>query len=252
MIKVSVIGSGNVAHHLIKILSTTKEIEFIQAFARNKNALAALLPSEKIINNYDELLPADIYIISVSDNAIKEVSEKIPHKNSLVVHTSGSVSYDNIVNKARRGVFYPLQTFSKNKPLDFLKIPICIEASSKEDLALLEEFAKKISNNVHHINQEQRKSLHVSAVFVCNFVNYLYGIGKDICDEYKVPFKILLPLILETAQKIETLSPKEAQTGPALRNDTITLNNHIEFLENSPYQNLYKELTEHIRNAKKL
>lgn len=252
MIKVVLIGSGNVASHLIQAMLSTADIELVQVFARNPSSLLHLLPKEKIVSKYSEIAVADVYIISVSDNAIAEVSEQLPFENQLVVHTSGSSELAVLNAKNRKGVFYPLQTFTKNKEIDFAPIPFCLEAENEEDFQLLEKLARYISQKVYAINSSQRKSLHVAAVFVCNFVNHLYAIGNEICDENNVPFEILHPLIQETALKIVELSPKEAQTGPAVRNDTKTIEKHIEFLENQTYNQLYQLLTQSIQHVKKL
>lgn len=251
MLKVIVIGSGNVAQHLIKVFLQTKEVSLVQAFARQPKSLLHLLPKEKITNDYNALQEADVYIISVTDNSINEVSSQLPFKNKLVVHTSGTSSIDVLDAKNRKGVFYPLQTFSKSKEVDFSSIPLCLEAKNEEDYKTLELLAKAISNKVYNISSEQRKSLHIAAVFVSNFVNHMYFIGSEICKENKVPFEVLQPLIQEVADKITTLSPKEAQTGPALRNDTKTIEKHIEFLKDSNYQDTYKLLTQSIQNVAK-
>ena len=252
MIKVVLIGSGNVAQHLIQVLLQAKNVDLVQAFARNPNHLSHLLPSTKITSDYQKIAEADLYIISVSDNAIAEVSEHLPFKNRLVVHTSGSSDITILSDKNRKGVFYPLQTFSKNKAIDFTPIPICLEAENENDYQLLEQVAKSLSQKVFAINSEQRKSLHVAAVFVCNFVNHLYQIGNQICEENNIPFEVLHPLIQETAEKIKELSPSEAQTGPALRNDTKTIEKHLAFLENENYKKIYELLTQSIQNVKKL
>ena len=252
MIKVVLIGSGNVAQHLIQVLLQAKNVDLIQAFARNPSHLSHLLPSTKIISDYQKITEADLYIISVSDNAIAEVSAKLPFENRLVVHTSGSSNISVLNEKNRKGVFYPLQTFTKGKDIDFAPIPICLEAENESDYELLEKLGNCISEKVVHISSEQRKSLHVAAVFVCNFVNHLYEIGNEICEENNVPFEVLHPLIQETAHKITELSPREAQTGPALRNDTKTIEKHIDFIENPEYKNLYQLLTQSIQHVKKL
>ena len=183
MIKVVIIGSGNVAQHLIKALVTSKEIELVQAFARTPSHLTHLLPKDKITSDYQKIIEADLYIISVSDNAIAEVSEHLPFENRLVVHTSGSSDITVLSDKNRKGVFYPLQTFSKNKAIDFTPIPMCLEAENQNDYQILEQVAKSLSQKVFAISSEQRRSLHVSAVFVCNFVNHLYQIGNQICQQ---------------------------------------------------------------------
>ena len=252
MIKVVLIGSGNVAQHLIQVLLQAKNVDLVQAFARNPSHLSHLLPSTKITSDYQKIAEADLYIISVSDNAIAEVSEHLPFKNRLVVHTSGSSDITILSDKNRKGVFYPLQTFSKNKAIDFTPIPICLEAENENDYQLLEQVAKSLSQKVFAISSEQRRSLHVSAVFVCNFVNHLYQIGNQICQENNIPFEVLHPLIQETAEKIKELSPSEAQTGPALRNDSKTIEKHLAFLENDNYKKIYELLTQSIQNVKKL
>lgn len=249
MIKVVLLGSGNVAQHLVQVMLKTAGIELVQVFARNKNSIAHLIANERITSNYQDIKEADVYIISVSDNAIAEVSSNLPFKNGLVVHTSGTSELSVLDSKNRKGVFYPLQTFSKSKAVDFATIPICLETEKESDYKTLETLANLISKKAFTISSEQRKSLHVAAVFVCNFVNHLYEIGNQICKENKVPFEILQPLILETANKITELAPKEAQTGPALRKDTKTIEKHIEFLQDSNYQELYKLLTQSIQNG---
>jgi predicted short-subunit dehydrogenase-like oxidoreductase (DUF2520 family) len=205
------------------------------------------------VSDFADLKEADLYIIAVSDNAIAEVAEKLPFKNRLIVHTSGSIALDALGKNNRNGIFYPLQTFSKNKPIAFTTIPICLEAEAQSDYELLHKVAQSISNAVFKMDSEQRKSLHVAAVFVCNFVNHLYQIGNELCDAHQVPFEILKPLIKETAEKIQNHSPKTAQTGPASRNDTTTIAAHQSFLNDANQKNIYKLLTESIQNnGKKL
>lgn len=257
MVKIVIIGSGNVAQHLITAIQNSRnsgaEIDLVQVYARQKGNLSHLLDSNKITDDLDTLAEADLYIIAVLDDAIANVSLHLPFKNSLVVHTSGSVSIDALNDNNRKGVFYPLQTFTKNKAVDFKTIPICIESENATDFQLLEKVAKTISDKVYAINSEQRKALHVAAVFVNNFVNHLYQIGQEICQEHQVPFDILKPLISETAQKVMVLSPSEAQTGPAKRNDTTTIEAHEAFLSNENHITIYKTLTQSIlHNGKKL
>ena len=253
MIRVSIIGSGNVAQHLIVAFSKTTDIELVQVFARKDAAVAHLTSPDKIYTNFNDIIAADLFIIAITDDAITEVSAAIPFSNQLVVHTSGSVSMEAIDNKNRQGVFYPLQTFSKSKEVDFKTIPICIETKNEKDFQILEKVAKSISNSVYKINSEQRKALHIAAVFVCNFVNHLYQIGNDICIENDLPFDILKPLIQETANKILTLSPYQAQTGPAKRKDSQTINAHLSFLSDDNQKEIYKMLTKSIiDNGKKL
>ncbi|NBU81293.1 MAG: DUF2520 domain-containing protein [Flavobacteriaceae bacterium] len=217
------------------------------------NSVSNLISIDKITSDLSELKPVDLSIIAVTDDAIAAVSKELPFENQFVVHTSGSVSIDAIDDKNRQGVFYPLQTFSKSKEIDFETIPICLETKYNSDFHKLEIVAKSISNTVYKINSEQRKALHLAAVFVSNFVNYLYQIGNDICIENDLSFDILKPLIQETANKILTLTPFEAQTGPAKRKDTQTIKAHLNFLIDENQKDIYKMLTKSIiDNGKKL
>lgn len=253
MIQITIIGSGNVAQHLIKALSASRIVEVKQVFSRNKETLLHLIDSEKIVTDFAELEPTDLHIISVSDNAISEVSNKLPFNNQLVVHTSGTSAIELLNPKNRRGVFYPLQTFSKDKTLDYSVIPFCLEAENTADFKLLETIAKSVSTAVYSINSEQRRALHVAAVFVSNFTNHLYQIGHEICEENQVPFAVLKPLIQETADKINTLDPIDAQTGPAIRQDSNTTDAHLTFLKDENKKNIYNILTQSIQhNGKKL
>lgn len=251
MIQITIIGSGNVAQHLIKAFAKSELVEIVQVYSRKKETLSALLEFDKITNDFEELKEADLYIIAVSDKAIADVSKQLPFQNRIVVHTSGAASLDVLDAKNRKGVFYPLQTFSKNKDLDFSTVPICLEAENTFDFRVLESVAKSISNAVFAINSDQRKALHVAAVFVNNFTNHLYQTGQEICEEHQVPFEILRPLIQETANKINTLDPIDAQTGPAKRNDNTTIEAHLAYLNNENQKNIYKLLTKSIQDDRK-
>lgn len=248
MVKVVLLGGGNVGYHLTNNLLNNTTIQLIQVYNRSIEKIEYLKTKTTITNKIEDLLDADIYIICISDNYIAEISAKIKFKNKLIVHTSGSVSINEINSTHRKGVFYLLQTFSKERNLDFSTIPICLEASSKSDLEILTVLAKSISNNIYNISSEQRKALHVAAVFVNNFVNHLYQIGNQICETNNVPFNVLKPLILETAQKINTLNPIDAQTGPAKRNDTSTIDKHKTMLT-IQQKEIYTLLTKSIQQT---
>lgn len=245
MINVSILGGGNVAYHLIQYLLSLKDVNVVQVYNRTIATINQFNNEVEIINELSALKKADIYIIAVTDNAIEAISKAIPFSNSLVVHTSGSMEMNLLNSKNRRGVFYPLQTFSKQKEIDFSTVPICIEAEHDNDLELLHTVASKLSRNVYTISSQQRQYLHIAAVFVCNFVNHMYTIGHHICKDHNIPFEILQPLIKETAEKIKTIDPKSAQTGPAKRNDSITIQNHLKLISYE-YKELYKQLTESI------
>jgi len=199
MTKITIIGSGNVAHHLITAFQSEKSTEIVQVFARKRNAILPNIEKEKIISDFANLKDADLYIVSVSDDAIFEVSHNLPFFEKLVVHTSGTKSIDVLADKNRKGVFYPLQSFSKEKKMKFKEIPIFLETKNKEDFFLLEKIARSVSDKVIAMDSEKRKALHVASVFVSNFVNYMYRIGAEICTENDISFDVLKPLISEIA-----------------------------------------------------
>ena len=230
MISVVVIGKGNVGTHLYNAFLKAESVSVVQINSRKLN----------------DIPQADVTIIAVSDDAIAKVSSKI--KNSFIVHTSGSVAIDALKSSNRKGVFYMLQTFSKNKKINFSEVPFCLEAENESDYFLLKKLAKSIGKKVFSISSEQRKALHVAAVFVNNFTNHLYKIGNDICEDNNVPFEILQPLIQETSKKIKTISPIDAQTGPAIRNDKKTIKKHLDLLDKNQ-QKIYKLLTKSIQNG---
>lgn len=233
-ISVAIVGQGNVGFHLYHELLKTTDIRVEQFNSRKKNSLKAF----------------DVAIIAVSDNAIAEVSKYI--KARLVVHTSGSTNIDVLENETRKGVFYPLQSFTKEKTVDFSKIPICGEAKTKEDNNTLESLASRLRSSYYQIGSEERKYIHVAAVFVNNFTNHMFKTAHDILEEHHIPNNILMPLIKETVEKIDRLTPEEAQTGPAIRNDEKTIQNHLTLLNDSQKE-LYKTITESIqKNGEKL
>ncbi len=248
MLKVVVIGSGNVAQHLITVFEQSAKVELVQAYARHPKHIAHLLPASKITVDVNYLAEADAYIIAVTDDAIAEVSTQLPFTGRLVVHTSGSVAMEQLSANNRRGVFYPLQTFSKNKAVNFKQVPLCIEAENEADMQLLEQLATAVSDNVYHISSVQRQALHVAAVFVSNFTNHMYTLGHNICRENNISFNILKPLIQETAAKVMELEPAQAQTGPAARHDAATIQRHLNFLEDENQKTIYKLLTDSIQN----
>ncbi|CAM1343753.1 Rossmann-like and DUF2520 domain-containing protein [Tenacibaculum amylolyticum] len=249
MISVVILGSGNVAYHLTKAFLNTENVIVKQLYARSVAQIQEFQHTTSITDDISLLATADVYILAISDNAISEVSSHL--QNKFVVHTSGSVTMNSLQNSGRKGVFYPLQSFSKSKQVNFNTIPFCLEAETTKDYQLLERLAKTIGSKIFSINSLQRSKLHVAAVFVNNFVNHMYTIGNDICDTYDVPFEVLLPLIEETSAKISAISPKDAQTGPAKRNDTETISKHLEML-NESQKEVYKLITKSIQNGEKL
>ena len=244
--QIVLIGSGNVAFHLAKAF-TEAQIPISQIFGRNTTELQKISERFSIPSSTETLTDADLYIISVSDSSIAEVSALIKNENVLVAHTSGSVSREALNGNYRKSVFYPLQTFSKSKNLDYSKIPFFIDAENENDEEILKNLASKISKNVMLANDEKRKYIHLTAVFACNFVNHLYARAKEISDSQGIPFDYFLPLIDETTQKIHELEPKLAQTGPAIRNDEKVLKLHESLLTDEEKLKIYKTLNESIK-----
>lgn len=243
MISVVIIGAGNLAIHLFNAFHKAKNVSVAQWFNRNLKPLESYKNRISITNDISKLVDADIYIMAISDDAIAQLSTQLPFYDKLVVHTSGSVGIHDLDKKQRRGVFYPLQTFSKDHDIDFKEVPICIETLGKKDFQILKDLAEAVGSPYYKINTEQRQVLHLSAVYVNNFTNQLYRIAHEISDVKGINFDVLKPLILETAKKVQTLSPYVAQTGPAIRNDKKTIKKHLKLIENKDHKAIYELLT---------
>lgn len=249
MIKVVLFGSGNVAQHLLIAFQQSAKVEVLQVVVRDKNKAELSISANRITDQFEHIPQADIYLLAVSDAALPELSAKLPFTNCLVAHTSGSVALSALDPKNRRAVFYPLQTFSKSRSVEYSRVPVCLEWENMQDQAILTELAHCLSPNCYTIDSTQRKALHVAAVFVNNFVNHLYHIGEELCEEHQLPFDILKPLIAETTEKAQHLSPRLGQTGPAIRNDHITLDTHLALLNQENQQALYRLLTHSIQQT---
>jgi predicted short-subunit dehydrogenase-like oxidoreductase (DUF2520 family) len=231
MIKVVLLGAGNVAIHLAKAFSIARNIDFVQRYSRNNKNQKYFNSKIPVTNDVQNLAKADVYTVAINDDSISEFSKTLSLNEGLILHTSGSIPLTALTNKLRRGVFYPLQSFSKNQELDFKNIPVAIETEFESDKELLNNLACSISNNVYNINSKQREKLHMAAVFANNFSNYMFTIAKNICDENNFSFDILKPLIIETANKLKYLDPEQAQTGPATRNDKKVIEKHLSQLK---------------------
>lgn len=249
MISVVLIGAGNVATHLYKAFQASKDVTVKQWFNRSLKTIETYKNEVETTNDLSKLTEADVYILAVNDDAILELSTQLPFENRFVVHTSGSVSPYDIDKKNRRGVFYPLQTFSKSASIDFSEVPLCLETLVRTDYKLLKKLGVSISNHVKRVNSDQRASLHLAAVFVNNFTNQIYRVAHEITESQGAEFDMLKPLILETAKKVEHMSPYKAQTGPAKRNDKKTIKKHLKALDNEHHQAIYKLLTESIKKT---
>ncbi|QXU42635.1 Rossmann-like and DUF2520 domain-containing protein [Pedobacter sp. D749] len=249
--KIVLLGSGNVATHLAKALKSKGE-EIVQVYSQNlDNAtlLAQSIATEAIDDLNKIKQNGDLYIISVKDDAIESVAKSLKNVTGLVVHTSGTTDINILSSQVTKaGVFYPLQTFSKEKEVSFENIPLCIEANDDSQLTILSNLAAKISREVYKLNGEKRKVLHLAAVFACNFPNHLYALANKILSQNDLDFEIIRPLIAETADKVMSNLPENVQTGPAVRADESTLNKHLSMLTDMPeVQNIYQTLSDSIK-----
>ena len=243
------IGAGNVATRLG--IALKKHHNITQVFSRhltNASSLAKRLNATATDNIKDITTDADIYFLSVSDDAIAPIVTDLPNTKGVVAHTAGSVSINALDKFNSYGIFYPFQTFSKNRDISFNNIPILIEGNSRNTTVQLLKLASSLSTSVHEVNSEQRLLLHIAAVFACNFTNHLYHISKNISDKAELPFDILQPLIEETVSKAFKVSPENAQTGPASRDDRQTMDKHIEILNKSFDDKKLVELYKNISN----
>jgi predicted short-subunit dehydrogenase-like oxidoreductase (DUF2520 family) len=250
--RIVLIGSGNVATQLGRALKSAG-LEIMQVYSRSPEAARALAAELNCdaTHRLDSLLPgADLYLVSVADDAISEVAVGFPFSEVLVAHTSGSTPMDVLdVAGNRSGVFYPLQTFSKNVEIDMWQVPLCLEARHEEDLQLLEQLAGMLSHNVQRINSDDRRILHVAAVFACNFTNHMYTLAGDVLHSRGLSFDIMGPLIRETTRKATVSPPLQVQTGPALRHDKKTIDAHNKALEALPHlQKMYNFISQSIQN----
>lgn len=251
--KIVLLGSGNLASQLgLSLVASGTEL--VQVYSRritHARKLAKRLGCPATNQLEAIKTEADLYLFAISDGAIEEVAKKLSKHlqkkgNFIFAHTSGATPqlvFKGLVKNY--GIFYPLQTFSKNRPADFSTIPFCIDGNRKNVRTQLTKLAVTLSPTVSLITDEQRAVLHVAAVFVNNFTNALFGAGKEILDEHDIPFDLLTPLILETAKKVQSSTPLTMQTGPAKRGDQATIKKHLALLKNNPELTiLYKKLSE--------
>ena len=250
--RIVLFGTGNMATRLGMALRA-KNAEIVQVYGRSGSD--ATLLAEKIgcspTSSLKEInTTADLFILAVSDEALTEIASNIPVGNSLIVHTAGSINMDVLAPYSDNyGVFYPLQTLSRVREVDFSHVPVCIEANNSSNLDTLNLLASLLSDTVVRIASDQRRQLHLAAVFVCNFVNHFYSIGEQLMQEQQLDFDFLKPLILETAAKAVQHSPAAVQTGPAIRDNNIVMDQHLKMLSKHPdWQKLYEFISKDIKN----
>jgi predicted short-subunit dehydrogenase-like oxidoreductase (DUF2520 family) len=245
------IGSGNVGWHLASHLAEADfTIQQIVSKTADHARKLGQLVNATFTTNISEILPdADLYLYAVPDNQLPDIIAHNPVKTGIHCHTAGSLSMNLFADKVENyGVFYPLQTFSKQKQIDFQNIPILLEASNKPTLQALYKLASHLSSQILFTNFEQRQKLHLAAVFACNFSNNLFVIADKLLKDANLSFELLLPLIRETIEKANILTPEAAQTGPASRNDVNVIAHHLSMLKSEPaLQALYRLFTENIQ-----
>ena len=253
------IGAGNLATNLAKALYR-KGFRIVQVYSRTEESAREL--AQKVEAEYTtdlaEVNPyAKLYIVSLKDSAFAELLQGIvegKREEALMVHTAGSIPMNIWEGHAERyGVFYPMQTFSKQREVDFREVPFFIEAKRPEDAELLKAVAGTLSDKVYEADSEQRRSLHLAAVFTCNFTNHMYALAAELLEKYHLPFDVMLPLIDETARKVHELAPRDAQTGPAVRYDENVMNKHLSMLAGSQaLQEIYKLMSKSIHEHHQL
>mgnify|MGYP001942326920 CR=1 FL=1 len=250
-LKVVIVGAGKLAYQLFPALQQTNLIDFIQVISPRHSTsagLAAKLECEVICSIEGINEAADLIFLATPDSEIKNVSEQLAGHKATIIHCSGSISLDEIEHY-KKAVFYPLQTFTKDKKVDFSEVPFCIESSSSEIDHQLEELAKALTEKIFFIDSEQRKYIHLAAVFACNFSNLMYHISEDILTKKAIDPSILHNLISETANKIQLFPAKESQTGPAIRKDSKAIAIHQDILKEYPssFATIYELLTKEIQ-----
>ncbi|MDD4608825.1 MAG: F420-dependent NADP oxidoreductase [Bacteroidaceae bacterium] len=253
--KIVFIGAGNLATNLATAL-VAAGCSVTQVFSRTTESAEALAQrvgaaSTTTLTAIDST--ADLYIVSLKDSALIARLDEIAaiHPTGFFVHTAGSIAMDIWEDKvAHYGVFYPMQTFSKERLVDFSEIPLFLEASDAAHLLLLQQLAHRLTSKVYLANSLQRKYLHLSAVFACNFANQMYAISAHLLEKHQLPFDVMLPLIDETARKVHTLSPLAAQTGPAVRYDENVIQMQSALLQEEPLlQTIYEKMSQQIHTS---
>lgn len=248
---IGILGSGNMAFCLGQgLLEAGYLIKEIHSTNVKEGKILAKRLSSKYFSNIDKIEgKADLYLFCLPDDAIEIVSKQFPFKNKLCVHTSGSVPLNILMKQFQNcGVFYPVQSLNKNILTDWNSIPICIEGSNDETEKSLNSIGKSISKKVVKLNSDQRKTLHLSAVFANNFSNACYQISADILSNANISFELLRPLILSTAQKIQNNKPESVQTGPAIRKDEKVIKLQEFLLKNKKeFLKIYKLFTKYIQ-----
>ena len=244
--KIALIGAGNVATCLgPRLKEAGHEITAVYSRTVESARILADRLGATFTTDLKAVSASDAAIVMLKDDALKELAPAIADslKDSLLLHTAGSVPMDiwYTAGAMKYGVLYPMQTFSKTSVIDWSQVPLFIEGSSDQTLNSIKELALTVSPDVTVLSSEGRKKLHLAAVFTCNFSNHMYAIAEQLLADEGVPFRVMLPLVRETARKVETMSPKDAQTGPAIRGDRKVIDEHLALLKDNPeFAELYR------------
>ena len=247
--KVVVIGCGNVAESLAQAIAEAKGLHLVQIFARNEERGRKVAELSHTEWSNTTLAKADLYLISVSDNAVEAVAKELKTpQGAVVAHTAGCCTLDSLAPHEHRAVFYPFQTFTVGRKVDFKRGYIFLEGATDHALKVVDEVAHALTNNVLPADTARRAVIHLSGVFACNFANAMYANAAEILEGANLPFEIVAPIIEETAKKaIELLNPAASQTGPARRGDTQTLLHHRAMLANKERKReIYDKISEDI------
>lgn len=243
MTKVVIFGTGNLATHLYRAFSNASQLQVVAVWGRSTPSKSAFGSASIRTQSLSKIPKADVYFVCITDDAVSDFAKRLS-KDFFVVHTSGALALDALTHE-RRGIFWPIQTFSKNRDVSFKQVPICIEAANKSDLNMLHQVAQAIAANPTEVNSKERAFLHVAAVFVNNFVNQLYHTASDLLETQNVSYQLLKPLILETAKKGVEGAPNQMQTGPAKRGDKSVMKKQ-ESLLTTEQKKLYVTLSKAI------
>lgn len=252
--KIILLGSGNVATHLATAI-VMSENELLQVYSKTYDHAKALVDQlncgAEALDNLNLIDPsADLYLFAVSDNALSELAEKMPETSGVWAHTAGSVSINVLKKHNDHGIFYPLQTFSKSRKLDYASLPLYLDAATDKARETLTKLANSISKSVAFADDNQRKQLHLAAVFACNFTNHLYAIAEHLLSKANLSAEALAPLIKETSEKIAVMPAYKAQTGPAARKDTQTIKKHMDLLDEENLKKVYQTMSDSIIHSK--
>ena len=247
MRNIALIGSGNLGHHLFNHWINHPQVCITQWV--NRKASALTIQGVPCVTSINDIQPTDAYVLAVPDRKIATLSAQLP-PTGMAIHCSGSIPLDHLKNKGEKAVLYLLQTFSKGRSVTFNTLPLFLETQSVAQQKGLQQLADTLSDKQHWMTSTQRLRLHLAAVFANNFTNHLYHIAGKVCQENELPFDVLFPLIQETAAKALELSPKKAQTGPALRNDNEVIGKHLELIEDAELKKIYTILTQSIQSEK--